>query len=424
MSRLSRVLAAALALALSAPAASSAADRLEKVVILSRHGVRAAMSTPERLEEASARPWPRFEVPAGHLTARGAQLVEQMGGYYRALYVAEGLLKPDDCGQLYVWANVTQRTIATGQAYARALAPGCPVAVNTVGEGRDDPLFEPVKTGAVTLDPALARAAVAGRVGGDLTAWSASHRQEVETLDAFLMQCPKGPCAASPGKRRALDARPGFAEGGEMVELAGPEAFASGITESLLMAWADGRDFAGLGWKGVDAQGLTPLFFLHQAEFDLRLRTPYVAKVLAGGLAQRLLATLEAGAGLVEGDAAAMGPDEAKIVLIAGHDGTVAALGGLLRAEWSLPGYQPNQIQPGGALVFERWLRDDGQRVIRVRYTGQSLDQLRAATPLSLSAPPLSSPVFIPGCGSATPAFDCSVRDLRAVLDRNLAVGP
>ncbi len=347
-----------------------------------------------------------------------------MGGYYRALYVAEGLLKPGDCGQLYVWANVTQRTIATGEAYARALAPGCPVAVNTVGEGRDDPLFEPVKTGAAKLDPALARAAVAGRVGGDLTAWSASHRQEVETLDAFLMQCPKGPCAASPGKRRALDARPGFAEGGEMVELAGPEAFASGITESLLMAWADGRDFAGLGWKGVDAQGLTPLFFLHQAEFDLRLRTPYVAKVLAGGLAQRLLATLEAGAGPTGGEAAAVGPDDARIVLIAGHDGTVAALGGLLRAEWSLPGYQPNQIQPGGALVFERWLRDDGQRVIRVRYTGQSLDQLRAATPLSLSAPPLSSPVFIPGCGSATPAFDCSVRDLRAALDRNLAVGP
>lgn len=417
MSRLARFCAAFLMLAPSVSAAASrSGDHLEKVVILSRHGVREAMSSPERLEEASARPWPRFEVPAGHLTARGGQLVEQMGAYYRQLYAAEGLLTSGDCGQTYFWANQTQRTIATGQAYARAIAPGCAVDVHSVGEGADDPMFEPVKAGVVKADPALAHAAVAGRVGGDLTAWSASHRQEVETLDAFLMQCAQGPCPAVAGKRRALDARPGFAPDGELAELTGPEAFASGVTESLLMAWADGRDFAGLGWKGVDADTLTRVFFLHQAEFDLRLRTPYVAKILAGHLAGRLLATLE------DGKAPAIGPHDAKLVVIAGHDGTLASLGGLLRAEWTLPGYQPNQIQPGGALVFERWRRADGVQVIRARFTGQSLEQLRAATPLSLTAPPLSAPVFIPGCSTATPAFDCPLKDFQVLVGR--AVGP
>lgn len=424
MSHLARLCAVFLLVAPSASAAAGASeDHLEKVVILSRHGVRAAMSSPERLEEASARPWPRFEVPAGHLTARGGQLVEQMGAYYRQLYVAEGLLTSGGCGQAYFWANQTQRTIATARAYARTVAPGCAVDVHSVGEGADDPMFEPVKAGVAKADPAWARAAVAGRAGGDLTAWSASHRQEVETLDAFLMQCARGPCPPAAGKRRAMDARPGFAEKGELAELTGPEAFASGVTESLLMAWADGRDFAALGWKGVDEDTLTRVFFLHQAEFDLRLRTPYVAKILAGHLAGRLLATLDVGASSAEGAAtSAIGPQDARLVVIAGHDGTLASLGGLLRAEWTLPGYQPNQIQPGGALVFERWRRADGVRVIRARFTGQSLEQLRAATPLSPTAPPLSAPVFIPGCSTATPAFDCPLKDFQAVVGR--AIGP
>ncbi|PIC00964.1 histidine-type phosphatase [Caulobacter sp. X] len=401
---------AAVAIALSS-ATSASADTLEKVVILSRHGVRAAMSSPEKLEEASARPWPRFEVPAGHLTARGQTLVARMGDYYRQSYAAQGLLKAGDCSAVYVWANVTQRTIATGKAYAAALAPGCPVVVNTVGEGNNDPMFEPVKAGIAKPDHALARAAVAGRVGGDLTAWSASHRQEAEQLDALLMQCAKGPCPAAPGKRRVFDAKPGFVDGEDLAGVAGPEAFASGVTESLLMAWADGHDFAALGWKGLDEETLTRSFFLHQAEFDLRLRTPYVARILAGHLADRLLAT-------VEGGAASIGPADAKLVVISGHDGTLASLGGLLRMEWALPGYQPNQIQPGGALVFERWRRDDGVRVVRVRFTGQSLSQLRNMTTLDDKNPPLSAPVFIQGCGTATPAFDCRLEDFEGVVRR------
>lgn len=397
--------------------AGAPGERLEKVVILSRHGVRAAMSSPERLEETSARPWPRFSVPPGHLTARGEVLASLMGGYYRDHYVAEGLLDGrSGCDAAYYWANVTQRTIATARAVSRTLSPGCAVVVGTVGEGRVDPMFEPVKAGVVVADAELARAAVAGRAGGDLTAWSASHRDATERLDALLMQCPAGPCPPSPGKRRIFDAKPGFAEGEDLVSLSGPEAFASGVTESLLMAWADGQDFAGQGWRNLDEDTLTRVFALHQAEFDLRLRTPYVARTLGGPLARRILATLEG-----EGSDAAIGPADARIVFVAGHDGTLAVLGGLLRVEWALPGYQPNQIGPGGALVFERWRRADGVRVIRARFTGQSLRQLREATPLTQAAPPPAAPLFIPGCSTATPAFDCPLDRFEAVVSQALA---
>ncbi|EEF21788.1 conserved hypothetical protein, partial [Ricinus communis] len=153
------------------------------------------------------------------------------------------------------------------------------------------------------------------------------------------------------------------------------------------MAWADGQDFASLGWKGLDEASLLRVFPLHQAEFDLRLRTPEVARIGASQLATRVSATLSDGPDAV-GDA------KAKIVVIVGHDGTLAMLGGLLGLDWVAPGYQPGQIAPGGALVFERWKRDDGVRVIRARYTVQTLSQLREKTPLTLAAPPAVSPIF------------------------------
>lgn len=418
MRRAAFLIALAIAVAVIGPAqAREPGDHLEKVVILTRHGVRAAMSSPEKLETASAKPWPRFSVPAGHLTANGAVLSRLFGDYYRQLYVQEGLLSPHDCGSVYYWANVTQRTIATAQALSEGLSPGCSPEIHTVGQGKADPLFDAVGAGVAQPDKALAHAAVAGRVGGGLAAWSASHRDAIETLDSLLMQCGLRPCPPTPGKRRILDAVPGFDEdGGETVGVAGPEAFASGVTESLLMAWADGQDFASLGWRGLDEDALLRAFALHQAEFDLRLRTPYIDQVTSSHLAWKLRETLGSGDTSPPATRPAIGDVQSKIVVIVGHDGTLAMLGGLLRLDWTAPGYQPNQIAPGGALVFELWKRADGREVIRARYTVQTLPQLRERRALSLAAPPASSPLFIPGCSQAAAAFDCPLETFSRIV--------
>ncbi|MCF5939437.1 histidine-type phosphatase, partial [Xanthomonas perforans] len=60
-------------------------------------------------------------------------------------------------------------------------------------------------------------------------------------------------------------------------------------------------------------------------------------------------------------------------------------------------------------------------RVLRLRYTAQSLTQLRERVPLTLQAPPPSAAIFIPGCSTATPAYDCPLpqfaRIVQAALD-------
>ena len=58
-------------------------ETLQRVVIVSRHGVRAPIvSLVERSSWASD-PWPTWSEPDGNLTARGTLLAEQMGRYYR-----------------------------------------------------------------------------------------------------------------------------------------------------------------------------------------------------------------------------------------------------------------------------------------------------------------------------------------------------
>ncbi|MEA1651387.1 hypothetical protein UAJ10_20505 [Nitrospirillum sp. BR 11164] len=387
-----RVLAAAmLLLALpDRPGAAGAADHLERVVILTRHGIRAAMSTPADLGRWTAEPWPAFAVPPGHLTAHGFQAAALFGGYYREHYRALGLLPAGDCAAARVHANLPQRTVETGRALAEQLLPDCPARVDTAMT-RADPLFDPVRAGATRLDPDLALAAVRGRIG-DATAWTAAHADTVEALQRLLLNCTPADCRdqVQPGGRlagrRLLTDVPSAldrGQGDDWLALQSPLATASGLTESLIMAYADGAPLASLLGGRVNADALNRAGAAHAADLDARLRTPYIARVGAGPLARHL-------ADLLAGDGPA-------VSVLVGHDGTILLLAGLLRLDWVLPGYQPDQVPPGSALVLERWRRADGQTVIRARFTAQSLDQLRALTPLTEAQPPCRHRSSFPG---------------------------
>jgi 4-phytase/acid phosphatase len=46
---------------------------------------------------------------------------------------------------------------------------------------------------------------------------------------------------------------------------------------------------------------------------------------------------------------------------------------------------------------------------------------MREATPLTQTKPPLAAPVFIPGCSTATPAFDCPLDRFETLVSQALA---
>jgi 4-phytase / acid phosphatase len=398
-----------------AAAADAPADRLERVVIVMRHGVRSAMSSPEALGEYSARPWPHFAVPPGHLTANGARLVTMLGGWYRDRYRTAGLLDEDDCN-VYYWANRTQRTEATAAALAAGLTPGCAAPVHRA-PASPDPLFDAPLTPLAPPDGPRLLKAVRAQAGGDLHAWDARQRPGRDRFEALLLQCAATPCTdRERGRaRRTLADTPvalGLDEQGHL-RVTSPALQVAGIAESLLMAYADGLSFD--GWRGIDARTIGAALQVHGAGIALRTRTPEVGRQTSSYLAMRLLATLQRGAG-VPVLADPIGADE-KIIVLSGHDGTVTMLAGLLGLDWHLDGYGPGEAAPGGGLIFELWRRsgDDGHYV-RLRYVAQGLDQMRYRQPLTRRSPPLSAILQPAYC-----AQDCSLAAFAAGLMTRLA---
>jgi 4-phytase/acid phosphatase len=405
-SPLIRLLILTLVLAIPVLCEAASGDQLERVVLLSRHSVRAPMASAADLGRSSAGPWPDFAVPRGHLTANGRLLEGLLGDYYRQLY--QMLLSARQCDALYVWANDVERTIETGRALAHALQPDCPVVIHTIGDGRADPLFDAVGAGIAHPDYDLALASVAGRIGGNPAAWAQIHRADLQALEDLLGH---GEQSLS-----TLPSRLGRGEGSKLVQVEGPFARASSLSESLLMAYADGLSLDKLGNGAISEDRLRDAQAAHALDLDMQLRAPYIAQITSSYLASRLLATLQ---GRPDG----VGEGKTPLVALIGHDGTIEQLGGLLDLHWLLSGYQPDQVPPGGALRFELWKRGDGREVVRLSFTAQSLPQLRDSLPLSLDQPPLTAPVFIPGCSEATPAYDCPLElfasRLGAVIDPN-----
>lgn len=397
--RLAALLAALLPV-FGVTAAPPSPDRLERVVILTRHGVRGPMSSPEELGRYTKLAWPSFSAPPGILTARGARLMTMMGGWYRARYQAAGLLGPSDCS-IYLWANHTQRTEATAKALADGLAPGCNLALNQSPQA-PDPLFDAPLTPLAPPDPARLLAAISARVRGNLAAWDARQRPDLERLEALLLQCARVPCRAEERARvaRRLDETPialRLDDKGAL-QLSAPALAVGGVAESLVMAYADGRDFA--GWRGIDASTIGAALPIYGTALDLTTRTPEVGRQSSAYLAMRLLATLQRGRREpVLADP--VGQDE-KIVLLAGHDGTITMLAGLLGLNWHLPGYAAGEASPGGALIFELWRHGaQGEPFVRILYAAQTLDQMRNMVPLSADRPPEIAAVAVPGCSDA-----------------------
>ena len=412
------------------PAGSGA--KLQFVVYLSRHGVRSPTGNPEKYNAYSAAPWPAWSVPPGYLTARGYQLMKLFGAYDRARLAAEGLLASSGCAdaaQVTILADSDQRTRQTGMALAEGLFPGCSVPVHARPEGAPDPLFH-FQHAAARLDPALAQAAIDGRIGGDPANLTEVFRPQLQVLDSILAGCGRSD-AANPKRISIFSApvAPARSSGSHMAELRGPLSVASSMAESLLLEYAEG--FAGdkLGWDCLNQANLRQIMQLHTAEADFSERTPAVARMLASNLLDHILEAIEQSAAGKPVPGAPGRPGD-RVLFLVGHDTNIATVAGALGLDWILDG-RFDDTPPGGALVFELWRSPrDGEFFVRVYYTAQTLRQMREMSPLTLENPPPTVPLFVPGCkpvaasgvlspsAAGAPDFSCSLDDFASAVRR------
>jgi 4-phytase / acid phosphatase len=365
-------------------------DRLEMLVILSRHGVRSPTWTADRLNAYSALPWPNWSVPPGYLTSRGFELVKLFGRYDRAALAQMGLIAATGCvdaAQTYIWADTDQRTLESGRALAEGMFPDCPPAVHSLPAGEIDPRFHSASAGARSAQPPMAAAESEAKAEPRLDAQQNELLAEMENV---LLGCsPKISCTPTHvPAARLLDDPPvtGREKGERSAGFKDHLSAASSFAEDFLLEYADGMPASQIGWGHVDEEQLRRYLQLHSDYFDLMHRTPALAGIEASNMLFHIVRTLEQGKER-RPIAGALGPANSKVVILAGHDTNIAGVAALLGLHWTLDG-RTDDTPPGMELSFELWQSKLGAWSVHIKAATQTLHQLRTMQILTLAAPP------------------------------------
>jgi 4-phytase/acid phosphatase len=283
-----------------------------------------------------------------------------------------------------------------------------------------DPLFDPVGAGVARLNQQTAIAAVMGRLGNNPQSLASTYGPELALTRSILFGYPvsQTPAPQTPVGKVDVTAIPIEVTAASMpVNITGLTEVAGAI-DPFIMEYADGQPASQVGWGQVTVDGLSQTSRITNLLFDLELRTPYLDRALSSNVASHVVRSMVQAA---TGNAmtGSLGNPSTKAIVLIASDVNITGLAGLFHLDWLLPGYQADFCSPGGALVFElRQSQSTGEYIVRASYVAQTLDQLRNKTPLTLSAPPASAPVFIPNCSVGNATFDCPLANFVAVANQ------
>ena len=120
--------------------------KLEKVLVLSRHNIRAPLvEKKSALAEVTPYQWYDWQDAAGDLSQRGGLEETSLGQYFRRYLVAEGFITENYVpakGEVRFYANSYQRTIATAQYFSSGMLPVAGVEVEYKFDiNKMDPVF-------------------------------------------------------------------------------------------------------------------------------------------------------------------------------------------------------------------------------------------------------------------------------------------
>ena len=367
--------------------------KLERVVMLMRHGIRPPTKAQPIPVIYSPMAWPAWSVGPGLLTKRGAQGVGLLAAADRDTFIASGLLPASGCpapGQVAVRASKVLRAIDTAKSWSASLLPGCDVKVRHPAKGAPDRLFHILETQPAWFDGRKAyESALAQAPSGGLAAQAKELAPLMRRLGAVLGCAP--PACALEKNPSTLVARPHDKPG-----FKGPLDAASTASESLLLEYVEGMPMSAVGWGRATRDEIERLLVFNSIKFHYVERPSYIAKAAAGPLTQAIMKALSVPAG-------------PRITLLAGHDTNIADLGGLLDMHWRAASYPADAVPPGSALGFELWSNRRGRKFVRAFFRSQTMDQLRNLEPLGPANRPYRAYVSIPGCGSAEDALGCDL---------------
>ncbi len=376
--------------------------KVERIVLLMRHGVRPPTKATPMPEGTASQPWPEWPTQPGWLTPHGSLAIERVGAWDGTRLRALGTLPANGCpapGAVRVVADSDQRTIATADAWVKTLAPGCAIASEHKPQDVSDPVFSAIETGLGTFDPAVANAQVAAAVGpGGMAALDRTYRPLLQRLDAILCGAPlQASCGVA---KQPSGLTPAVA--GKRPKLTGTLDRASTAAQILLLEYADAKPMEQVGWGRATPADVAALAAFHALEFRILARPPALAAANLAGIVPLIRSGLT-------------GP--ARVTMISGHDTNIANLGGLLGLHWHVPGLAEDDPAPGGAILIEQLTDTRGAHYVRALYRAQTVEQIRGATALTDAAPYLAV-MPLEGCKALGITGLCTAQAFEAKLGR------
>ncbi|SFO48990.1 histidine-type phosphatase [Sphingomonas sp. OK281] len=399
--------AAAILLASTGSAVTAQAGlRVDRVVMLMRHGVRPPTKAPPMPAGTAAEAWPDWPVKPGYLTPHGADALRRLGAADRVRFIAEGVMPRTGCAAVRIVADSDQRTIATAYAWAAAVAPGCKADITHRPQDVGDPIFSAIDERAVAFDAGVARAAVLADAGPDGIAGEERRlRPVLSRLDTILCGSARAVCGVAGEPSALAPIKPG-----SRPKLSGALDRASTVAQILLLEYAEGKPMRDVGWGRATAADIARASELHAVEFRLLARPRYVAAANMAGIAPLVHNALSDGRA-----------DAPVITMISGHDTNIASLAGLLDLHWQVPGLAADDPSPGGAIVFERLVDGSGHRYVRAVYRSQTLDQIRTLANLGGATRPYRAVMPIATCSALGIRGLCTLDEFEAVITADVA---
>ncbi len=359
---------------LKADDTSSEGYRLKEVVVLSRHNIRAPLSTRgSALDTATPHTWYEWSSDASELSLRGGLLETAMGQYFRKWLVEEGLMPENfrpQGNEVRFYANAKQRTIATAQYFSSGFLPVANVRIETNQEyDRMDPVFTPqltfvseryVQDATKQMYASIPDLSKEYELISDVVDLKGSEAYQNGTVKdfsnddiEFIME---------------LNAEPGMKGSLKTACTLSDALVLQYYEESDEKAAAFGHDLTLDQWKTISN--------IKDTYNDVLFTAPLVCINVAHPLLQEIDRELR--------------NEERLFTFLCGHDSNIGSvLAALDVQDYVLPGSIERNTPIGSKLTFEKWEKD-GEEYIRVRLIYDSTEMLRNISVHDLKNPPFS----------------------------------
>ncbi|WP_081300092.1 histidine-type phosphatase [Gilliamella sp. Choc5-1] len=348
--------------------------QLDKVVILSRHGIRTPLqNTLEFLEQVTPFKWPKWQHPYGYLTTRGGALEVYFGHYLSQWLETHDIKLSVTAPKIFVYANSLQRTVATAQFIIAGAYAGYDIAINhKYPIEKMDPIFDPsLRDDSPELKQAvlhdIEQTNQAESIFKNLAPAYEVLSDILDYRHSTLYAKHQCPLADIPLKLHL--------EKNEEPALLGALAIGASAVDAFVLQYYSAFPKEHIAWGRIND--------LAQWQQIVQLRNQYInlichTKTLAKHSATPIINTID---NLMQQDNT--------VNLLVGHDSTIVSLLGALEFEtYQLP-KQFESTPIGGKVALQRFRHlSTGEYFFKAEYIYQSFEQLHNGQVLNADNPP------------------------------------